>query len=147
MGQLHLLDFIVIAAYAVAMMGIGYWSSRRQNSLEEYFLAGRGVRPIVIGISMIATLLSTTSYLTTPGELIRNGPGMMWSMAHIPISFLVVGYYVIPKIMKTPVSSAYELLEARLGMTVRQTASAFFVWCACRGWHSSSTRAAMRWQR
>jgi solute:Na+ symporter, SSS family len=126
-GYLRVWDFVAIGFYFLGMLLIGWWSSRKQVSTEEYFVAKRGISSWVAGISMIATLLSTISYLTVPGEMVRNGPGLMLAMLHLPISYFLVGYLVIPHIMKHKVTSAYELLEARFGMGVRQTASALFV--------------------
>lgn len=127
MGHLQRLDFVMIAAYASGMLLIGWWSSRRQKSTEEYFVAGRGIGSFVVGISMIATLLSSISYLATPGEMIQYGPGYLWGLAAAPISFLVVGYLVIPRIMRHKITSGYELLHERFGMNIRQTASVLFI--------------------
>lgn len=127
MGHLQTLDLLLIALYGTGVLCIGWWYSRRQVSTEEYFVAGRGVRSIVVGLSMMATLLSTISYLTVPGEMLHNGPGLMWGLLHVPISFVVVGYLIIPRIMRHRITSGYELLEARLGMANRQAASVLFV--------------------
>lgn len=127
MGHLKALDFVVIALYALGVIFIGWWCSRRQNSTEEYFVGGRGISPFVAGISIIATLVSTISYLATPGEMIKNGPGWMWQMLHVPISFIVIGYFVIPHIMAHRVTSGYELLERKFGLGVRRATAAMFV--------------------
>jgi len=127
MGHICTVDFIVITLYLLGMVVVGLWCARQQESLEEYFVAKRGVGSFVVGISMIATLLSTISYLTTPGEMIKNGPGMMCGMVHVPFSFIIVGYFVIPRIMRQKITSGYELLENRFGMGIRQTASILFL--------------------
>lgn len=127
MGQLDTLDFVAIFAYFTTIVFIGWWSSRRQNSTEDYFVGGRGTSPFVAGISIIASLVSSITYLAVPGEMVKNGPGWMWQMLHAPVSFLVIGYLIIPHIMKQRVTSAYELLEVRFGMGVRKATSAMFV--------------------
>lgn len=127
MGHLQALDYLAIFAYCALMIFIGWWSSRRQGSTEEYFLGGRGMNPIVAGISIIASLVSSISYISSPGEMVKNGPGWMWQMLHAPISFMVIGYLIIPHLMKQRVTSAYELLEQRFGMGVRKATSAMFV--------------------
>jgi SSS family solute:Na+ symporter len=127
MGQLGTLDLVVILLYAAGVVSIGWWSSRRQNSTEEYFVGGRGISPALAGLSITATLLSTISYLAMPGEMIKNGPGWMAQLLHGPLSFLVIGYFVIPHVMKHRVTTGYELLERRFGMRVRQATAAMFV--------------------
>jgi SSS family solute:Na+ symporter len=127
MGHLESLDLVVITAYAVGVIFIGVWSSRKQNSTEEYFVGSRGMNPLIAGISISATLLSTISYLAYPGEMIKNGPGWMWQMLHAPITFAVVGFFIIPKLMAQPITSAYQLLEERFGMGVRRAAACMFI--------------------
>lgn len=50
MQTLHPLDFAVIAAYFLAMIGIGLWSMRRTKSREDYLVAGRRLGfPVLFG--------------------------------------------------------------------------------------------------
>ena len=74
-----------------------------------------------------AALFSTISFLGLPGEIITYGPGLMWMHAHTPITYLVVAFLVIPRIMKYRITSGYELLESRFGSAVRKTASLLFI--------------------
>ena len=68
---------------------------------------------------MIATLLSTISYITVPGELIKNGFGLMWGMLSFPVIFIIIGYLIIPRIMRHKITSGYELLEERFAAVRR----------------------------
>lgn len=121
-------DWTVVAVYALALIGIGLYYARRQTSTEEYFVASRSVAPFLAGISLYATMFSTLSYIGNPGEIIRNGPVVLAiGMAATPVFYFIVGYGVIPLIMKLPVTSAYELLETRLGRGVRLLGSGLFV--------------------
>ena len=126
-NHLEPLDFAAILGYFAVIVFIGWWSSRSRGSTEEYFVGSRGMSPFIAGVSIIASLVSSITYLAVPGEMVRNGPGWMWQMLHAPISFFVVGYLIIPHIMKQRVTSAYELLEVRFGMGVRKATSAMFV--------------------
>lgn len=127
MGHLHLIDLFMMACYAGLMLFVGWWSSRKKGSSEEYFVGSRGEAPWIVGISMIATMLSTISYIATPGEMIAFGPGMIWGALHGPFTFIVVAYLIIPRIMRYRVTSGYELLESRFGNTIRRTASLLFI--------------------
>lgn len=127
MSYLQPLDYLVITLYGVFVVGVGVWSGRKQKSTEEYYVASRGVGSTIVGISMVATLLSTISYLVVPGEMVKNGPGLMWSLIHMPLSFFIVGFLFIPRIMKHRVTSGYELLQDKFGMGVRQSASFLFI--------------------
>jgi len=56
---LHWIDGLIITAYACGMLALGWYYSRRQQSTDEYFTGGRAMNPLLIGISLFATLLST----------------------------------------------------------------------------------------
>ncbi len=126
-GHLDSLDLLLMLLYAVGVMGLGLWVSRSQTTTEEYFLAGRRINFLIAGISVVASLISTVSYLALPGEMIKKGPGWLFVVLHIPVSFIVVGYFVIPRIMARRVTTGYELLEAHFGRGIRQTTSVMFI--------------------
>jgi len=121
------LDWLVLAAYAVLMLGVGVYFERRNRSADDYFLGGRRMSPIALGLSLFATLVSTLSYLATPGEMIAHGPMMITQVAAHPLVFVIVGYGLIPLLMRQPVTSAYELLESRLGGSIRSAGAAVFL--------------------
>ena len=136
MGHLHIADLIVIGLYLLGVAAVGFWCARKQTSTEEYFVAGRRMPWFIIGLSIIASLISTVSYINTPGEMVKNGPGLMWGLLHVPFSFALVAWFIIPHIMKRRVTSVYELLEDHFGMRLRRMASLLFVmgkmtWAAC----------------
>ena len=75
------LDLAVIALYAVAMLAVGRYFKTRVQTSDDYLLGGRTMSPVMIGLSLFATLTSTLSYLAYPGELIKNGPMMFAQLA------------------------------------------------------------------
>jgi len=121
------LDWIVIAAYGIGMLVMGAYYARRQESVEDFFVGGRSLNSTAVGISLVATLLSTISYLSTPGEMVAKGPIIALYAMGAPITYLVVGFFLLPLIMRHRVTSAYEFLESRLGLESRLLAAAMFL--------------------
>ena len=66
-------DYMVLALYLVGMVGFGFWLAGRQRTDEEYFLAGRRMPWFAVGMSVIASLLSSLTYLSEPGEIWKSG--------------------------------------------------------------------------
>jgi SSS family solute:Na+ symporter len=122
-------DWLIIIAYVGVCLGMGWHYSRHQTDSEDYFIAARRhIHPTLIGISLFATLLSTISYLAKPGEMINKGPMLLLGgVLSVPIAYVVVGYWLIPHLMKQRVTSAYELLEQRLGIAVRLMGAVMFI--------------------
>jgi SSS family solute:Na+ symporter len=116
-----------VALYAIGTITLGWYYSRTQNSTKEYFVGSGDMKPWLIGVSLFATLLSTISYLSMPGETLGKGPMYMFSMLALPAVFAVVGFVLLPVYMKQRVTSAYELLEERLGPNIRLLGAWMFI--------------------
>jgi SSS family solute:Na+ symporter len=137
------LDWLVLAVYALLMLGVGLYYSHRNRTADDYVLGGRRMSPVAVGLSLFATLVSTLSYLANPGEMIAHGPMMATqSLAH-PLIYLIVGYCLIPRIMNQPVQSAYELLQTRLGSGIRSAGALVFLLLRC-GWLATILYATSR---
>jgi len=124
---LHWIDGVIIAAYACGMLALGGFYSYRQKNSDEYFVGNRAMSPFLIGVSIYATLFSTVTYLSVPGEIINNGPVVLTGSLAIPVIYYVVGYLMIPVYMRRRVISAYELLEVQLGVKVRLVGATLFL--------------------
>jgi SSS family solute:Na+ symporter len=121
------LDWIVIAVYGLGMLIVGFYFSYINKSSDDYMLGGRNMVSWRVGLSLFATLFSAITYLSMPGEMIKHGP-MIWSMvAALPFIYLIVAYFFIPFFMKLHITSAYELLESKLGLGNRLLAVFFFL--------------------
>ena len=124
---LELLDWLVIAGYVIGMVAVGWYYARRTQNTEDYLLGGRAMRSWAVGLSLFATLLSTVSYLALPGEIIRYGPMVLTEIVAYPLIFFVVGWLIIPLFMRLRITSAYEILETRFGVSVRLLGSFIFL--------------------
>ncbi len=121
------IDWGVIALFAIGMLLVGWYYSRKTKNTEDYLLGGRKMKPMAVGLSLFATMISSLSYLSYPGEMIKNGPVFFIGMLIFPLVYYIVGWFLIPKFMEMKVTSAYELLEKKLGLSVRILASFFFL--------------------
>jgi solute:Na+ symporter, SSS family len=120
-STLSSVDYSVILVYLGGMIGLGVYLSRRKKTEEEYFLAGRGMPWFAVGMSVIASLLSSLTYLSEPGEVWRSGvTHVVGKMLAIPIEVIVVWIFCVPFMMKFRFTSAYEYLEHRFGRAARK---------------------------
>lgn len=120
-------DWTIVAIYALSTLVLGWWFGRKQSDTQEYFTGSGRMNPALIGVSLFATLLSTITYLATPGEVFGKGPAYLAYYLCFPFVYLVVGYVVLPVYMQYRVSSAYELLEGKLGRSIRLLGASLFL--------------------
>jgi SSS family solute:Na+ symporter len=136
-------DYVAVVAYLAVTMLIVYRSSRKQDDTENFFLGGRSMPWFAVGLSIMATLLSTNTYLGVPGEMIRYGPAYIIGYIAYPLAAVVVILAWIPFFMRLRMTSAYEYLERRYDYRARFLGG--FLFLAMRlGWMSMVVFTASR---
>ena len=135
------LDYAVIVAYMLATLGIAVWFGHKQETTDDFFVGGRRMPWFAVGLSILATLFSTLSYLGTPGEVIKHGVGFFFGYLAVPFSMTVIFFLWIPFFMRLRVTSAYEYLERRFNYPVRLLGATLFVLLRL-GWMSMVVFAA-----
>ncbi|MBN1589952.1 MAG: hypothetical protein JW888_10590, partial [Pirellulales bacterium] len=125
--QLSTLDWGVIGIYMLSLVAIGWYYSRRTATTRDYLLGGRTMKPWTVGLSLFASLMSVLTYLAVPGEMVKHGPMYIAYIAVFPFVVLIVGWWLIPAIMRLEITSAYEILEGRLGLVGRLLGAGLFL--------------------
>ena len=120
-------DYLIALIYVAGTVVCGIYFARRQTSSEEYFLGGRGFGWFPLGLSMVATLVSTSSFLAFPSEAYEHSMAIVCYVIGIPPALLLVQKVFIPFYRRHKLTSIYEYLEGRFGPTVRVLTSALFV--------------------
>lgn len=132
---LETLDYLAVVGYLAVTWYIAYRATKRTKDAEDFFLGGRSMPWFIVGLSIMATLLSTNTYLGAPGEMIKNGPAYFFGYAAYPIIYCIVAYLWIPFFMRLRMTSAYEYLERRFDFRARLLGDLLFL--AMRlGWMS-----------
>ena len=127
-GGLAIIDWVIVCVYASSTIGLGYYFSRKQRNTTEYFVGSGAMSPILVGVSLFATLLSTISYLSMPGETISKGPvATVANLCAYPLAYLFVSRVLLGIYMSQRVTSAYELLEEKLGLGIRLLGAVLFI--------------------
>jgi len=121
------LDFAVIGVYFSGLLALGLGFSKWQTSENSYFLGNRRLPWFVVGLSMMATIISTLTYLSLPGELIKHGVGYFFVVFGILASVPFITRVIIPALMRLPVTSVYEYFERRYGLSLRTLGAVVFI--------------------
>ena len=120
-------DKTVFILYLVIIFGIGLASSRKENQNNEYFLAGRSMGWLPIGLSVMVTSFSAINYLAIPSEIFGYG---LYVIVSFPVFFLAawpISQIWMPYFHNLCVTSVYEILEKRYDVRVRSLASGLFI--------------------
>lgn len=90
---------IAIVLYFAGMLAIGWFAYRKtKNSLDEYMLAGRGLRPSVAALSAGASDMSGWLLMGLPGAIYLSGLVEAWIAVGLTIGAWVNWKFVAPRL-------------------------------------------------
>lgn len=121
------LDLVVLAAYFAATMGVGAYFYRRTRSRDGFAAGGRALPGWACGLSILATYLSSISFLALPGKAFAsNWNAFVFSLSLPPVTWIAVRW-ILPYYRRSRELSAYSHLEHRFGVWARLYASVFYL--------------------
>lgn len=126
--HMHWLDYAIVAAYFVAVMGIGlgFFKSGPSN-LKDYYRGENSISSFAAGISLMATRLSAVTFISIPAKAYATN----WTYLLLPFGNIVVAIvitrWIIPFYCRLDLTSIYEYLEQRFNGPVRLLGSFSFL--------------------
>ena len=81
--ELTTVDLIVMSIYAVFIIGYGLFSAKAQSS-EEYFLAGRNMTWPIVGISLFAANISSSTHVGLAGAAYKTNTQVYYYEIALP---------------------------------------------------------------
>lgn len=126
--SLGALDTSILVGYVVILASIGWWAARRaKKTTDDYFLAGRSIHWLVTTASFLATIISALGFVGTPSEGYGADYRYLFSnLGDIAATFFVAMVF-LPVFQRQGVTSIYEILERRFGLSVRTAGSGYFL--------------------
>ncbi len=117
--HIHPVDLMIVALYALFVVWLGFHFARRHESAEDYFLAGRSMTWPLIGFSLVASNISSTTLVGLAGDAYSTGISVFnyeWMAAVILVFFAT---FFLPFYLKSRVYTMPEFLERRFDGRLR----------------------------
>ena len=113
------LDWLAIGAYFAVLAGVAWWVLlQKQETSEDYFLAGRHAGWFVIGSSIFASNIGSEHIVGLAGAGASTGVAMGLYELHSWLA-LLLGWVFIPFYLRSRVFTMPEFLEQRYGPSAR----------------------------
>src|SRR5574338_126937 len=113
------LDWIIIAAYFGLLLGLTWWSIRKnRDTADDYFLAGRNLGWMIVGASIFASNIGSEHLVGLAGSGATSGV----ALAHYELHawcLLVLGWVLVPFYVRSRVYTMPEFLERRFSPASR----------------------------
>jgi SSS family transporter len=118
------LDWTIAIGAVVLMMVQGWWVSGTQKTTEDYFVGGRQMHWLAVGLSMFAATFSPLSFVGMPREAAYDNYHLYLAVLFIPLVVApLVGWLFVPLYHRLRLTSAYEYLELRFDRRLRRCGS------------------------
>jgi len=118
--DIPVIDLVIIVVYLLGIMALGIFCSRRsRSSSNEYFLAGRSLRWVMVGAALFATNISTIHLVGLAAS--GYNEGLVWGNFEWMASFclILLGLVFAPFYFKNRISTLPEYLEKRFSPASR----------------------------
>ena len=116
-----------IALYLCAVIGAGWWISRRAQGSADFFRGGRKSPWWAVAVAMVSTSISGITFVSVPGMVAAS----QWSYLQMAVGFVagyaVIAYVLLPLYYRLNLNSLYIYLEDRFGRWSHRTGAGFFL--------------------
>ena len=113
------IDYFIIVAYIIFTTLFGAWFIRRSGDMQGFTLAGKLIPGWAIGMSLMATYLSSISFLANPGKSYASDWRPFVFSLTLPIAIWIAAKWFIPLYRNQVQTTAYEYLEQRFSLWAR----------------------------
>jgi len=111
-------DWLVIGVYFSGMVALVWWSSRKQDTSTDYFLASRNIAWFVVGASVFASNIGSEHIVGLSGNGATSGMGMAHWELHAWV-VIMLAWVFVPFYHRSGVFTMPEFLEKRFNAKAR----------------------------
>ncbi|MBW1790747.1 MAG: sodium/solute symporter, partial [Deltaproteobacteria bacterium] len=112
------LDFLVLGLYFAGIVAVVWWSSRKQDTPADYFLASRNIGWFIVGASLFASNICSEHIVGLSGNGATSGMAMAHWELHAWI-LIMLGWVFVPFYKRSGVYTMPEFLEKRFNPKAR----------------------------
>lgn len=123
------LDWVVMAIYLGAMVGIGlyFYLREKRGSTADFFVGGRSIPFWAAGVSLYATNTSSISFIAIPAKAFETNWQYLTNNLVAVTGLVFVAIWIVPLLRRLDLMSVFSYLETRFHPAIRMLASALCI--------------------
>ncbi len=95
---MHIVDILIFTVYFLSMLGVGFYFMRKNNSTDDYYVGGRKLNSLHIGLSVVATDVGGGFSIGLGGLGFTMGLSGSWLLFTGLLGAWLSGVLLIPKV-------------------------------------------------
>ena len=124
MSPYTLLSFV--AGYFILLLIVAWYTSKNSNN-ESFFIGNKNSNWMLVAFGMIGTSLSGVTFVSVPGGVGKESFAYFQIVIGYLIGYIVVAYVLLPLYYRLNLTSIYNYLRSRLGISSYKTGASFFI--------------------
>ena len=120
-------DWLIIAAFLGALIGIGFLFSKKNRNMEDYFLGGRSIPTWLVALAATGTSISAGTFVGSPELGFNTNLTFLMSCVGAVIGGTFVAALVLPKLYNARTITIYGYIGDRFGEKSKIATSVMFL--------------------
>ncbi|MEX2589693.1 MAG: solute:sodium symporter family transporter [Chitinophagales bacterium] len=125
--ELNTLDLVCFVGFIVLVIVVSLYAGRKEDNSQDYFLAGRKLSWWLIGLSLIASNISSEHFVGMSGKGYSLGLAIASYEWMAAITLILVALFFLPRFLKIGIYTIPEYLEYRYNRTARTIMAVFMM--------------------
>lgn len=118
--------FSFVIGYFVLLLVVAFFASRNANN-DSFFIGNRNSNWMLVAFGMIGTSLSGVTFVSVPGTVGSDGFQYFQVVIGYLIGYALIAFILLPLYYRMNLTSIYNYLLTRFGITSYKTGSLFFI--------------------
>ena len=116
----------IIVGYFLLLLALAWFTGRHANN-DSFFIGNRKSNWLLVAFGMVGTSLSGVTFISVPGTVGPNGFAYLQVVIGNWIGFMLIALILLPLYYRLKLTSIYDYLDQRFGVTAHKTGASFFI--------------------
>jgi len=118
-----------IFLYIAVTLAIGFWTSRRVKTTEDFTLAGKSLPMILVGVTIFATWFGPEFIMGVPGLFVEEGiMGTITDQFGTLLCLFLVGFFYARQLYRMNIVTLSDFFKLRYGKSVELVTSLIYIY-------------------
>ncbi len=124
MSPIVLFSFVMV--YFIVLLIVAFYTSRNSTN-ETFFIGNKSSNWLLVAFGMIGTSLSGVTFVSVPGTVGPAAFAYFQVVIGYFIGYIIIAYVLLPLYYRLNLTSIYNYLLQRFGLTSYRTGALFFI--------------------